>query len=120
MTVQKKLVLVDESFIAIPWCLLSLDCYVALELFSLQTKYLSWLYHQKILNCMPFCTTKQLANSPIKVIPLHAKGCFIIRTIFMDSEFEKLISEVPHTMINITATNEHFGEIEHKVQVINK
>ena len=56
----------------------------------------------------------------IKVIQLHARGGYTVRTIFMDNEFEKVTSELSYTMIDTTAVNEHLEEIDQRIQVIKE
>ena len=38
----------------------------------------------------PYRTDKQLSSYLIKVTKLYARGCFIVRVILMDMEFEKV------------------------------
>ena len=56
-------------------------------------------------------TAKQLAKSLMKVVKLYALGGFIIRTVIMDGEFEKIKPEV-ELDVNISAAGKHVGEIE--------
>eukprot|EP00957_Ditylum_brightwellii_P057853 4387055-Ditylum_brightwellii.AAC.1 len=56
-------------------------------------------------------TAKQLVKSLMKVVKLYALGGFIIRTVIMDGEFEKIKPEV-ELDVNISAAKEHVGEIE--------
>eukprot|EP00957_Ditylum_brightwellii_P085801 6526689-Ditylum_brightwellii.AAC.1 len=60
---------------------------------------------------IPSRTAKQLAKSLMKVVKLYALGGFIIRTVIMDREFEKIKPEV-ELNVNISAAREHVGEIE--------
>eukprot|EP00957_Ditylum_brightwellii_P030638 2321541-Ditylum_brightwellii.AAC.1 len=60
---------------------------------------------------IPSRTTKQLAKSLMKVVKLYAIGGFIIHTVIMDGELEKIKLEV-ELDVNIPAAREHVGEIE--------
>lgn len=63
---------------------------------------------------------KQLASNIIKVIQLYSRAGFIIITILMDMEFEKLQPLLPRTNINISAPNEHMVEIEHRIRTVKE
>eukprot|EP00957_Ditylum_brightwellii_P025146 1903138-Ditylum_brightwellii.AAC.1 len=56
-------------------------------------------------------TAKQLAKSLMKVVRLNALGGFVIRTVIMGREFEKIKPEV-ELNVNISAAREIVGEIE--------
>ena len=43
---------------------------------------------------------------------MYARGGFVINTVLMNQEFDKIVDEVPKIEINITAAREHVGEIE--------
>ena len=60
---------------------------------------------------VPSRTAKQLAKSLMKIVKLYALGGFVICTVLMDGEFEKIKPEV-ELDINIPAAREHVGEIE--------
>ena len=47
----------------------------------------------------------------MKIVKLCALGGFVIRTMIMDGEFEKIKPEV-ELDVNISAAREHAGEIE--------
>ena len=49
----------------------------------------------------------------MKIVKLYATGGFVVRTIIMDGELEKIKSEIDVELdINISAAREHVGEIE--------
>ena len=60
---------------------------------------------------VPSRTAKQLAKSLMKIVKLYALGGFVVRTVLMDGEFEKIKPEV-ELDINISPAREHVGEIE--------
>ena len=45
---------------------------------------------------------------------------FVVQTILMDGEFEKLKDKIHNAVINTTAANEHVGELEHLIQTMNE
>ena len=47
----------------------------------------------------------------MKIVNLYALGGFVVRTVLMDREFEKIKPEV-ELDINISAVREHVGEID--------
>jgi hypothetical protein len=49
------------------------------------------------------------------VIKVYIRGGFIVQTMMMDMEFEKLVDLLPNVTINTTAAQEHIGEIERKI-----
>ena len=60
---------------------------------------------------VPSWTAKQLAKSFMKIVKLYGIGGFVIRTVNMDGEFEKIKPEV-ELDVNISVAREHVGEIE--------
>ena len=60
---------------------------------------------------VPSWTAKQLAKSLMKIVKLYALGGFVVPTVIMDGEFEKIKPEV-ELDVNISAAREHVGEIE--------
>ena len=57
----------------------------------------------------PSRTAKQLGSSITKVVNLYAWGGFVINTVLMDQEFDKIVDEVPKLEINTTVAREHVG-----------
>ena len=56
---------------------------------------------------VPSRTAKQLAKSLMKIVKLYSNGGFVVRTVIMDGEFEKIKSEVDAAVnINISAARE--------------
>ena len=51
---------------------------------------------------------------------IYGKAGFIVQTVLMDMEFEKLRDKMPSVVINTTAAREHVGEIERKIRVIKE
>ena len=69
---------------------------------------------------LPSRTAKRLALTLERVIKVYIRGGFIVQTMMMDMEFEKLVDLLPNVTINTTAAREHIGEIERKIQVIKE
>ena len=55
-----------------------------------------------------------------QVIKVYIRGGFIVQTMMMDMEFEKLVDLLHNVTINTTAAREHIGEIERKIRVIKE
>ena len=61
---------------------------------------------------IPSRMAKQFAQLLMKIVELYLNGGFVVRTVIMDGEFEKIKSEVDITVdINISAAREHVGKI---------
>ena len=73
-----------------------------------------------IIEHVPSHTAKQLSSSLNKIVPLYARGRFIIHVISMDMEFEKVQDELGLVQVNTMATHEHVGEIEHGIWTIKE
>jgi hypothetical protein len=54
------------------------------------------------------------------VIKVYKTGGFVVQTMMMNMEFEKLVDLLSNVTIDTTATQEHVGEIEQKIQVIKE
>jgi hypothetical protein len=63
---------------------------------------------------------KHLALTVERVLKVNARGGFVVQAMMMDMEFEKLVDLLPNVVINTTTAQEHVGEIEQKIQVINE
>jgi hypothetical protein len=61
---------------------------------------------------LPTCTAKLLAARIKQIRQMYARGGFMVSTILMANEFEKLRPLVPGLNINTTAAKEHVPEIE--------
>jgi hypothetical protein len=63
---------------------------------------------------LPSRTAKRLALTLERVIKVYTRGRFVVQTMMMDMEFEKLVDLLPNVTINATAAQEHVGEMERK------
>ena len=57
----------------------------------------------------PSRTAKQLGSSITKVVNFYAWGGFVINTVLMDQEFDKIVDEVTKLEINTTIAREYVG-----------
>ena len=62
---------------------------------------------------------QQLAKSLKKIVKLYALGRFVVCTVLMDREFEKIKPEV-ELDINISAAREHVGENERYHRILKE
>ena len=62
----------------------------------------------------------RLAHTLEQVLKVYTRGGFVVQTMMMDMEFEKLVDLLPDVTINTTAARKHVGEIERKIQVIKE
>ena len=69
---------------------------------------------------IPSHTAKQLGSSITKVVHLYAQGSFVVNTVLIDQEFDKIVNEVPKLEVNTTAAREHVGEIERAIRTIKE
>ena len=62
--------------------------------------------------------TSQLACNLKRIISLYFR--FVIQTILMDMDFNKVIPEIPEFIINMSAASEHVAEVERYIRVIKE
>jgi hypothetical protein len=67
-----------------------------------------------ITNCKVFSTYFRTSDK------VYTRGGFVVQTMMMDMEFEKLVNLLPNVTINTTAAMKHVGEIERKIRVIKE
>ena len=65
---------------------------------------------------MPSRTAAKLTDYLVKLSKLYARGGFMVRTILMDQEFDKVKDKMPLLELNTTAAREHVGEIERGIR----
>ena len=65
-----------------------------------------------ITEFMPNQTATQLANNLKRIISLYSRAGFIIQTILMDMEFDKVVPEIPEVVVNTSAATKHVAEVE--------
>lgn len=49
---------------------------------------------------------------------VYARAGFIVQTVLMDNEFEKLQDYSPMLALNIPAANDHVGNVERRIRVL--
>ena len=62
----------------------------------------------------------QLACNLRPIIKLCSRTGFVLQTILMDIEFDKVIPEIPKVSINTSVASEHVAEIERHIRVIKE
>ena len=56
-------------------------------------------------------TETQLAHIKKRLISLYSRACFIIQTIHMDMELDKVVPEIPDVVVITSAASEHVAEV---------
>ena len=51
---------------------------------------------------------------------VYARAGFVVQTLLMDMEFNKVIPELPEVVINTSAASEHVAEVECRNRVIKE
>jgi len=69
---------------------------------------------------LPSQTAKRLALTLERMMKVYTRGSSVVQTMMMDMEFEKLADLLPNVIINTTAAQEHYGEIERKIRMIKE
>jgi hypothetical protein len=69
---------------------------------------------------LPSRSAKCLVHTLKRVFRIYATAGFVIHTVLMDMEFEKLRTMMPHMVLNTMAAREHVGEVEQKTRVIKE
>ena len=75
---------------------------------------LNWSYH------LLTRTAKDVATNQNQLMHLYQKEGFKVQTILLDNEFNKVKDELPHTIINMTAANEHVADVEQHIHIIKE
>ena len=69
---------------------------------------------------MPAQMANQWVCSLKQIINLHSSAGFIIQTILMDIEFNKVIPKTMQVVINTSAASKHDAEVERHIVVIKE
>ena len=123
-TEKKEHVRVD--YVKIPRDLVNMHTYVTLVADVMFVNDLPFLVTSSRGICLvtieylPSRTAKRLALTLERVIKVYTRGGFVVQTMMMDKEFEKLVDLLHNVTINTTAAQEHVGEIERKIRVIKE
>ena len=65
-------------------------------------------------------TATNLSKHMTRVLEVYKKAGFIVRTILMDGEFEKIQPLLPTVECNTTAAKEHVNEAERTIRTIKE
>ena len=69
---------------------------------------------------LPSHTAAKLTDYLVKISKLYARGCFTVRTILMDQEFDKVKDKMSSLEVNTTATREHVGKTERGIKLVKE
>ena len=69
---------------------------------------------------VPVRTATNLSKHIGRVLEVYKRAGFVIRTILMDGEFEKIEDLVPRLECNTTAAKEHVSEAERGIRTIKE
>ena len=69
---------------------------------------------------LPSHTAAKLSEYIVKDSKLYARGGFMVQTILMDQEFDKVKDKMPSLEVNTTAAREHVCEIEHGIRLVKE
>ena len=69
---------------------------------------------------MPVRTATNLSKHITRVLEVYKQAGFVVRTILMDGEFEKIRPLLPNLECNTTAAKEHVSEAERTIRTIKE
>ena len=69
---------------------------------------------------IPHCTTSKLGLLLHQIIKVYARAGFMVQTIVMDNEFEKVKDHIQLAHLNTIAASEHIGEMGRQIRVIKE
>ena len=69
---------------------------------------------------VPIRTTTSLSKHLKQVLEVYGRTGFVVRTILMDGEFEKIKSLMPTVECNTMAANEHVSEAEQTIRTVKE
>ena len=65
----------------------------------------------------PNQTANQLACNLKQIIRLFSRALFVVHTILMDMEFDKVVPYIPVVVINTSAASEHVAEVKRHISL---
>jgi hypothetical protein len=125
-TVQRMPAPVVTDYVAVPQLVVELNKWVTLSadvFFVDGTAFLITVLRRiKFITPehVPVRTAKSLAKHIDQVVNVYTQAGFIVRTILMDGEFEKIKNLVPCLECNTTATKEHVSEAERGIRTVKE
>ena len=69
---------------------------------------------------VPIRTAISLSKHLKRVLEVYRRAGFVVRTILMDGEFEKIKSLMPSVECNTTAAMEHVSEVERTIRTVKE
>ena len=61
-----------------------------------------------------------LATNLKRIICLNYRAGFIVQTILMNMEYDKVAPEIPEVVINTSAALDHVAEVERQIRVVKE
>ena len=125
-TVWKKPEQVVTDYVQIPRDLVQMNKYVTLTADVMFVNNLAfvitygWGIGLITAEFTPNRKANQLASNLKRIIQLYSRAGFIVQTILMDMEFNKVIPELPEVNINTSAASEHVAEVERCIRIIKE
>ncbi len=114
------------EYVAVPWSLLESNRMITLaaDVFFVDgTPFLL-----TVARCLKFVTAEHVLVRTVRILSKHIKQVlevykragFIVRTILMDGEFEKIKPHLPTVECNTTAAKEHVSEAERTIRTLKE
>ena len=125
-TVRQTLVLVVAEYISVPRSLVKtnrINTLVADVFFEDRTPFLLTVARRwKFVTAehVPVRTAMNLSKHMTQVLEVYKRAGFIVRTILMDGEFEKIRPHLPTVECNTTAAKEHVSKAERTIRTIKE
>jgi hypothetical protein len=69
---------------------------------------------------VPHCTAAKLGHLLQHIINVYTRAGFMVQTILMDDEFEKVKDQVSLAVLNTSVAAEHIGKIERRIRVVKE
>ena len=69
---------------------------------------------------IPNQMARQLTCNLRRIISLYSKASFIIQTISMDMEINKVIPEISEVVINTSTASEHVAAVEMHIRIVKE
>jgi hypothetical protein len=69
---------------------------------------------------VPVRTVRSLSKHLKRVLEVYGHAGFVVRTILMDGEFEKIKSLMPSVECNTTAAKEHVSKVERTIRTVKE
>ena len=125
-TVRRTPAPVVAEYVSVPQSLVETNRIITLaaDVFSVDgTPFLltvAWRLKFVTAEHVPVRTATNLSKHMTRVLEVYKKAGFIVRTILMDGEFEKIRPLLPTVECNTTAAKEHVSKAERTIRTIKE